>query len=98
VRCGNTPSKLCVRGNRAAVEPFVGGLVLGTEAFAQALLRQAGGNRHEQTELRRWRRGLVGADYHGHRASRGQKWKEFCHRYGIGGATRRCGWDVSTGA
>ena len=42
---------------QGAIEPpwsrLIGGLVLGTEAFAQALRRGTNGDRHEQTELRR---------------------------------------------
>jgi len=72
---------------QGGIEPpwsrLVGGLVLGTEAFAQTLRRQTRGNPHEQTELRRlaprisWEQ-IIGTI----EQARGQKWTEFCNRHG----------------
>jgi hypothetical protein len=62
---------------------LVAGLVLGTEAFAQALRREARGNPHEQTELRHlaprvsWEQIVRTMEQ-----ARGQKWKDLCQRYG----------------
>ena len=72
---------------QGGIEPpwsrLIGGLVMGTEAFAQALRRGAGGDRHEQTELRRlaprasWEQIVAAVEL-----ARGQSWKDFSVRYG----------------
>jgi REP element-mobilizing transposase RayT len=62
---------------------LVGGMVLGSAAFAQALRRQARGNAQEQTEFRRlaprvsWER-IVGAV----ERVKGQDWETFCEQHG----------------
>ena len=61
----------------------MGGLVLGTEAFAQTLRRGAQGDWHEQTELRRlaprlsWEQIVARVEQ-----ARGQPWNDFCQSYG----------------
>jgi hypothetical protein len=62
---------------------LIGGLLLGSEAFAQALRRQTRGNAHEQTELRRlgprvsWEEIVSAVE-----KVKGQKWEVFCQAYG----------------
>jgi putative transposase len=72
---------------QGGIEPpwsrLIGGLVLGSEAFARALRREARGNVHEQTELRRlapragWEEIVSAIE-----RAKGQKWEVFCQSYG----------------
>jgi REP element-mobilizing transposase RayT len=62
---------------------LIGGLVLGTEAFARALQRQARGNAHEQTELRRLAPRVSWEDIlRAIERVKDEKWDAFCQRYG----------------
>jgi REP element-mobilizing transposase RayT len=64
-------------------ERLVGGLVLGTEAFAQRLRQQVRGNRREQTQLRGLERPVDWSQViSALEQVKGEDWEEFCSRYG----------------
>ena len=70
-------------GLEAPWSRLIGGLVLGTEAFARALQRQMRGNAREQTELRRLAPRASWQDIvRAIERVKAEKWAMFCQRYG----------------